>query len=51
MGHRRISMATGSWRSVRRLFPMYVAAASDYAQPIFAYGTPRLARLGVELLF
>jgi hypothetical protein len=33
------------------LFPMYVAAASDYAQPIFAYGPPRLARLGVELLF
>ncbi len=33
------------------LFPMYLAAASDYAQPIFAYGTPRLARLGVELLF
>ena len=33
------------------LFPMFVAAASDYAQPIFAYGPPRLARLGVELLF
>jgi outer membrane receptor protein involved in Fe transport len=33
------------------LFPMYVAAAIDYAQPIFAYGPPRLARLGVELLF
>jgi outer membrane receptor protein involved in Fe transport len=33
------------------LFPMYVAAATDYAQPIFAYGPPRLARLGVELLF
>ncbi len=33
------------------LFPMYVAAATDYAQPIFAYGQPRLARLGVELLF
>jgi outer membrane receptor protein involved in Fe transport len=33
------------------LFPMYLAAARDYAQPIFAYGTPRLARLGVELLF
>jgi outer membrane receptor protein involved in Fe transport len=33
------------------LFPMYVAAAMDYAQPIFAYGTPRLARLGVEILF
>jgi outer membrane receptor protein involved in Fe transport len=33
------------------LFPMYVAAATDYSQPIFAYGPPRLARLGVELLF
>jgi Outer membrane receptor proteins, mostly Fe transport len=33
------------------LFPMYLQAANDYAQPIFAYGTPRLARLGVELLF
>jgi outer membrane receptor protein involved in Fe transport len=33
------------------LFPMYVAAATDFAQPIFAYGPPRLARLGVELLF
>jgi outer membrane receptor protein involved in Fe transport len=33
------------------LFPMFLAAATDYAQPIFAYGTPRLARLGVELLF
>jgi hypothetical protein len=30
---------------------MYLAAANDYAQPIFAYGPPRLARLGVELLF
>ncbi|MGH7580139.1 MAG: TonB-dependent receptor [Gemmatimonadales bacterium] len=33
------------------LFPMYVAAANDYAQPIFACGPPRLARLGVELVF
>ena len=33
------------------LFPMYVAAARDYTQPVFAYGPPRLARLGVELLF
>ena len=33
------------------LFPMYLAAAADYAQPIFAYGTPRLLRLGMELLF
>jgi len=33
------------------LFPLYVAAARDYTQPVFAYGPPRLARLGVELLF
>ena len=33
------------------LFPMYLEAASDYVQPIFAYGPPRLVRLGVELLF
>jgi outer membrane receptor protein involved in Fe transport len=33
------------------LLPMYIAAANDFAQPIFAFGTPRLARLGVELLF
>ncbi|HUR95402.1 MAG TPA: TonB-dependent receptor [Gemmatimonadales bacterium] len=33
------------------LFPLYVAAARDYTQPLFAYGPPRLVRLGVELLF
>jgi hypothetical protein len=33
------------------LLPLYREAARDYAQPIFAYGAPRLARLGVELLF
>ena len=33
------------------LFPLYVAAARDYTQPVFAYGPPRLARLGIELLF
>ena len=33
------------------LFPLYVAAARDYTQPVFAYGPPRLARLGVELIF
>ena len=33
------------------LFPLYVAAAEDLSQPIFAYGPPRLFRLGVELLF
>ncbi|MBA3258587.1 MAG: hypothetical protein H0T68_03860 [Gemmatimonadales bacterium] len=33
------------------LFPLYAAAARDYTQPVFAYGPPRLVRLGVELLF
>ena len=33
------------------LFPLYVAAARDYTQPVFAYGPPRLARLGIELIF
>jgi hypothetical protein len=33
------------------LFPLYVAAARDIAQPLFAYGPPRLVRLGMELLF
>jgi outer membrane receptor protein involved in Fe transport len=33
------------------LFPLYVAAARDISQPLFAYGNPRLVRLGLELLF
>jgi hypothetical protein len=33
------------------LFPLYTAAARDFTQPLFAYGPPRLVRLGVELLF
>jgi hypothetical protein len=33
------------------LFPLYLAAARDFTQPLFAYGSPRLIRLGVELLF
>ena len=33
------------------LFPLYMAAARDYTQPLFAYGPPRLVRLGVEVLF
>jgi outer membrane receptor protein involved in Fe transport len=33
------------------LFPMYVAAARDFSQPLFAYGPPRLMRLGIEVLF
>jgi hypothetical protein len=33
------------------LFPLYLAAARDFLQPVFAYGTPRLARLGFEFVF
>lgn len=33
------------------LLPLYLAAARDYYQPLFAYGPPRLVRLGVELIF
>jgi hypothetical protein len=33
------------------LLPLYVAAARDFSQPLFAYGPPRLVRLGVELIF
>ena len=31
--------------------PLYVAAARDFTQPLFAYGPPRLVRLGMELVF
>jgi hypothetical protein len=33
------------------LFPLYLAAAEDFTQPLFAYGPPRLVRLGFEILF
>ena len=33
------------------LMPLYVSAAEDYAQPLFAYGPPRLVRLGMEVRF
>jgi outer membrane receptor protein involved in Fe transport len=33
------------------LFPLFRAAASDYVQPIFFYGSPRLVRLGMEVIF
>jgi hypothetical protein len=33
------------------LMPLYLAAARDFTQPLFAYGPPRLLRLGVELVF
>jgi hypothetical protein len=33
------------------LFPLYLAAARDFTQPLFAYGPPRVVRLGLEVLF
>ena len=33
------------------LMPLFLAAARDFAQPLFSYGPPRIARIGVELLF
>ncbi|MEO8030106.1 MAG: TonB-dependent receptor [Gemmatimonadota bacterium] len=33
------------------LFPLYLAAAQDYTQPLFAFGPPRLIRMGVEFEF
>ena len=33
------------------LMPLYLAAARDFAQPLFYYGPPRLVRVGVELTF
>jgi hypothetical protein len=33
------------------LLPLYLAAARDFTQPLFAYGPPRLVRLGLEFLF
>jgi hypothetical protein len=33
------------------LQPLYLAAARDFAQPVFYFGPPRLLRLGVEVDF
>jgi hypothetical protein len=33
------------------LLPLYLAAARDFAQPLFSYGPPRVVRLGAELTF
>jgi hypothetical protein len=29
--------------------PLYLAAARDYSQPLFAFGPPRVIRLGLEI--
>ena len=33
------------------LLPLYVRAAQDYNTPVFQYGSPRLFRLGFEVMF
>ena len=33
------------------LMPLFLGAARDFSQPLFAYGPPRLVRLGVEFDF
>jgi len=33
------------------LLPLFERAARDIAQPLFYYGSPRLLRFGIELLF
>lgn len=33
------------------LRPLYLQAATDFSQPLFVYGPPRIVRLGFELLF
>ena len=33
------------------LLPLFRAAARDFYQPLFAYGSPRLVRLGIEVIF
>ncbi|MGB7212863.1 MAG: TonB-dependent receptor [Gemmatimonadales bacterium] len=33
------------------LMPLYLEAARDYTSPLFAFGPPRLVRLGVEMRF
>lgn len=43
--------ANGLIEGRTELFPLYLSAARDYAQPLFSYGPPRLFRIGVELLF
>jgi outer membrane receptor protein involved in Fe transport len=33
------------------LFPLFLAAARDFTQPLFSFGPPRMFRLGLELAF
>jgi hypothetical protein len=55
-----VSQITWAWADLNHngyvdgmteLMPLYLAAARDVTQPLFAYGAPRLVRLGMELRF
>lgn len=43
--------ANGLVEGQGELLPLYVRAARDFNTPVFAYGPPRLFRLGVEVVF
>lgn len=51
--YRSFADANGDGLIVGRdeLYPLFLAAARDYNQPLFAYGPPRTLRLGVEFVF
>lgn len=51
--YRRFGDLDGDGRISGRdeLFPLYLAAARDFSQPLFVYGPPRQIRFGMELLF
>jgi len=41
----------GMIEGATELMPLFLAAARDFSQPVFAYGPPRLVRLGLEFVF
>jgi len=41
----------GSIEGAAELMPLFLAAARDFAQPLFYYGPPRIVRMGIELTF
>lgn len=43
--------ANGLVEGAGELLPLFRAAATDFYQPLFYYGPPRLVRLGVEIVF
>ena len=41
----------GSIEGAGELLPLFLAAARDFAQPLFYFGPPRVLRMGIELTF